>query len=406
MKSSEALAWLYGVQPFGIKLGLEGTRRLLEALEVDTSGLKVWHVAGTNGKGSVCAFLESVLRVSGRRTGLFSSPHLVSFAERIRVDFQPVDPAQINRGILALKDLVQNWEAHPTFFELTTGLALRTFLDERIEDLVLETGMGGRLDSTNAVNSDVAIITSISLDHQKWLGDTLGEIAAEKAGIFKPGVPAVVPTNLPPEAMEVIQRQAVATGSPLTIVKEPLPRDWALGLRGAHQRWNAALAVTALRILRPDLDESVVRRGLEEAQWPARFQIFAEAERTIVVDGAHNPAAAAVLVETWREEFGDRRPVLIFGTVGDKDAASMFSVLRPLASRVIFTSVPTQRGRAGVELSAELGMEPGDAVIEDLAAALAQSTSGLVLVAGSLYLAGKALECLGGAGAAFEPSLQ
>jgi dihydrofolate synthase/folylpolyglutamate synthase len=406
MKPSEALAWLYGVQPFGIKLGLEGTHRLLDALEVDTSKLTVWHVAGTNGKGSVCAFLESVLRVSGRRTGLFTSPHLVSFAERIRVDFQPVEPAQLDRGILTLKNLVQDWETHPTFFELTTALALRTFLDEGIEDLVLETGMGGRLDSTNAVNSDVAIITSIGLDHQKWLGDTLGAIAAEKAGIFKPGVPAVVPANLPPEAMEVIRQHAVAVGSPLTIVTEPLSRDWSLGLRGAHQRWNAALAVAALRILRPDLDESVVRRGLAEAQWPARFQIFAEAKRTIVVDGAHNPAASAVLVETWREEFGDRRPVLIFGTVGDKDAASMFSILRPLASRVIFTSVPTQRGRTGAELSAELGLKAGDEVIEDLGAALGQETSGLILVAGSLYLAGKALECLGGAAAAFEPSLQ
>ncbi|RFC44957.1 MAG: dihydrofolate synthase / folylpolyglutamate synthase [Verrucomicrobia bacterium] len=408
MNSGEALAWLYGVQPIGIKLGLENTHRLLETLGVDTSSCTVWHVAGTNGKGSVCAFLESVLRTAGRRTGLFTSPHLVRFAERIRVGFEPVEMDRLSQGILRLRELVQGWEPHPTFFELTTGLALRIFLDEGIEDLVLETGMGGRLDATNAVRSDVAIVTSIGLDHQKWLGDTLGAIAGEKAGIFKPGVPAVVPANLPAEAMEVIRSHAAAQGSPLTVVEKPLPADWSLGLRGAHQRWNAALAVAALRILRPDLDESVVRRGLAEASWPARFQIFRGADRTVVVDGAHNPAAAEVLAETWREEFGKQKPVLIFGTVGDKDARSMFVILRQLASRVIFTSVPTQRGRNGSELAADLGMEPGDEVIEDPASALDREKSGLVLVAGSLYLAGKALACLeeGEGNAAFEASLQ
>jgi dihydrofolate synthase/folylpolyglutamate synthase len=408
MNSGEALAWLYGVQPIGIKLGLENTHRLLEALGVDTSSCTVWHVAGTNGKGSVCAFLESVLRAAGRRTGLFTSPHLIRFAERIRIWFEPVEMDRLSQGILRLRELVQGWEPHPTFFELTTGLALRIFLDEGIEDLVLETGMGGRLDATNAVRSDVAIVTSIGLDHQKWLGDTLGAIAGEKAGIFKTGVPAVVPANLPAEAMEVIRSHAAAQGSPLTVVEEPLPADWILGLRGAHQRWNAALAVAALRILRPDLDESVVRRGLAEASWPARFQIFRGADRTVVVDGAHNPAAAEVLAETWREEFGKQKPVLIFGTVGDKDARSMFVILRQLASRVIFTSVPTQRGRNGSELAADLGMGPGDEVIEDPASALDREKSGLVLVAGSLYLAGKALACLeeGEGNAAFEASLQ
>lgn len=406
MNPREALAWLYGTQPIGIKLGLEGTFRLLDALRIDTSSLTVWHVAGTNGKGSVCAFLESALRVAGRPTGLFTSPHLVHFAERIRIGFAPVDPDRLAHGISRLKDLVEDWDPHPTFFELTTALALRILLDEGILDLVLETGMGGRLDATNAVSSDISIITSIGLDHQKWLGDTLGAIAAEKAGIFKPGIPAVVPANLPAEAMEVIRKQAGIQGSPLTVVEEPLAPDWELGLRGAHQRWNAALAVAALRILRPDLDEAVVRKGLRQTRWPARFQRFPGANRTVVVDGAHNPAAAGVLARTWQEEFGDRRPVLIFGAVGDKDAGGMFAILRPLASRVIFTSVPTQRGRAGAELGAELGMGPDDEVIEELAEALAREQRGLILIAGSLYLAGKALECLGEGGAAFEASLQ
>jgi len=405
MNYGEALAWLYGTQPFGIKLGLEGTRRLLDALAIDTSGVTVWHVAGTNGKGSVCAFLESVLRESGRRTGLFTSPHLVSFRERIRIGFEPVETQRLAEEIFRIRELIKDWDPHPTFFEVTTALALRVFLDAGIEDLILETGMGGRLDSTNAVPSNVSVITSIAMDHQKWLGDTLGAIAAEKAGIFKPDVPAVVPVTLPLEATDVIRQCADGTGSPLALVENPLPSDWGLGLRGPHQRWNAALAVEALRLVRPELEESVVRRGLAKTRWPARFQIFAQGARTIVVDGAHNPAAATVLAETWRQEFGGQRPVLIFGTVGDKDAAAMFPSLRALADQVIFTSVPTQRGRSGADLALELGLRPGDEVIEDLAEALAREASGPILVTGSLYLAGKALECLGAA-EAFEPSLQ
>jgi len=405
MKDSEALAWLYGTQLIGIKLGLEGTHRLLEVLEVDVSHWTVWHVAGTNGKGSVCACLESVLRTSGRRTGLFTSPHLISFRERIRLGFVPVEPEVVTDGIVRLRELVQGWDPHPTFFELTTALALRAFQDAGIDDLILETGMGGRLDATNAIPSDISIITSIGFDHQKWLGDTLGKIAAEKAGIFKPGVPAVIPGNLPLEAAEVIRSRAKEVGSPLTEVREPLGDDWPGGLRGPHQRWNAALAVTALRILRPGLEESGLRLGIAGARWPARFQVFEQKDRTLVVDGAHNPEAARTLVATWREEFGGRRPVLIFGTVGDKDAVAMFSCLRALAERVIFTSVPTERGRDGAELAAELGLAPGDCVIEDVGRALAAASSGWVLVAGSLYLAGKVLEELQ-PGESFEPSLQ
>ena len=405
MKDSEALAWLYGTQLIGIKLGLEGTHRLLDVLEVDPSSWTVWHVAGTNGKGSVCACLESVLRVSGRRTGLFTSPHLISFRERIRLGFVPVEQEVVTAGIVRLRELVHGWDPHPTFFELTTALALRVFQDAGIDDLILETGMGGRLDATNAIPSDISIITSIGFDHQKWLGNTLGEIASEKAGIFKPGVPAVIPGNLPLEAAEVIRSRANEIGSPLTEVRESLGDDWPGGLRGPHQRWNAALAVAALRILRPGLEESVLRQGIAEALWPARFQVFVQEDRTVVVDGAHNPEAARTLVATWREEFGDRRPVLIFGTVGDKDAVAMFACLRALAERVIFTSVPTERGRDAGELAAELGLAPGDCVIGDVGSALAAASSGWVLVAGSLYLAGKVLEELQ-PGVSFEPSLQ
>jgi len=407
---AESLAWLYSVQMFGIKLGLDGMRRLLAAWDLDIDGkFTVWHVAGTNGKGSVCAFLESVLRTSGRRTGLFTSPHLVSFRERIRIGSCPVAEDALAARLAELRELVQDWEPHPTFFELTTALALRVFLDQGIEDLVMETGMGGRLDATNAVRSDVAVITSIGWDHRKWLGDTLGQIAAEKAGIFKAGVPAVVPAHLPPEAAEVMRSRAAEVGAPLRVVDRPLESDWVLGLAGSHQRWNAALARAALEALRPELDEKVLRTGLAGTRWPARFQVIQNGGTTFVVDGAHNVPAAEALVRTWREVFGQIRPVVVFGSVEDKDARGMLDRFREIAGQVIFTTVPSQRGRPADVLADEAGRRVGDIIVEPPGAALemARSVAPHVLVAGSLFLAGTALEHLGAAGTeTYEASLQ
>jgi dihydrofolate synthase/folylpolyglutamate synthase len=410
---AESLAWLYSVQVFGIKLGLDGMRRLLAAWDLDpeTSARSgtVWHVAGTNGKGSVCAFLESVLRASGRRTGLFTSPHLVSFRERIRIGSRPVQEELLAERMAELRALVQGWDPHPTFFELTTALALRVFRDEGIDALVLETGMGGRLDATNAVPSDVSVITSIGWDHRKWLGDTLAKIAAEKAGIFKPGVPAVVPANLPAEAADVMRLRAGEVGAPLRIVDAPLGADWTLGLAGSHQRWNAALAVAALRERHPEMEEGVLRRGLAATRWPARFQVIRAGETTVVVDGAHNLPAAEALVGTWREAFGEIRPVLVFGAVEDKDAAGMLDRFREIAGPVVFTTVPSQRGRPADALAEEAGRRAGDLVAEDPGAALdlARRAGPFVLVAGSLFLAGLALRHLGEAESDdFESSVQ
>src|SRR5262249_7094928 len=191
----EAFGWLYGLQRFGIKLGLENIERLLEELsESDiwqATPQKVIHVAGTNGKGSVCAMIDSICRMQGYRTGLFTSPHLVTFRERIRVNGDMISEDAVANGLTNIRNLVANWDPHPTFFEVVTALALEHFSDRKVEIVILETGLGGRLDATNAVESNVSVITRIDFDHEKWLGKTISEIAAEKAGIIKQEIPVV-----------------------------------------------------------------------------------------------------------------------------------------------------------------------------------------------------------------------
>ena len=195
MNYREALAWLYATQRFGIKLGLENIERLLAALP--GSGLetaapcKVIHVAGTNGKGSVCAMIDAIARTAGHRTGLFTSPHLVSFRERVRVDGKKISEGEVAGGLTEIRELIRDWDPHPTFFEIATALALQHFQKTRCEILVLETGMGGRLDATNAVQSSVSVITPIDFDHEKWLGHSIDQIAKEKAGIIKPRTPVI-----------------------------------------------------------------------------------------------------------------------------------------------------------------------------------------------------------------------
>ncbi|MGZ5003432.1 MAG: bifunctional folylpolyglutamate synthase/dihydrofolate synthase, partial [Chthoniobacterales bacterium] len=188
MSYREALAWLFGTQLFGIKLGLENIQRLLRTLNLPGEQ-RIIHVAGTNGKGSVCAMIDSILRAQGYRSGLFTSPHLVTFRERIRVKGEMISEDEVAHGLTSIRQLVADWDPHPTFFEIATALGLQHFKNKHCEIVVLETGMGGRLDATNAVTPVVSVITPIDYDHQKWLGNSLGEIAAEKAGIIKPHVP-------------------------------------------------------------------------------------------------------------------------------------------------------------------------------------------------------------------------
>ncbi len=403
-----ALDWLYGTQLFGIKLGLENVIKLSGILGVPRAGQQFIHVAGTNGKGSVCAFLHSLLKAADVNAGLFTSPHLVHFRERIRDAEREISSAELVRGLETLKKISQGFDPHPTFFEIAFLLALDWFKKRERDWVVLETGMGGRLDATNAVTPSVCVITSIGLDHQQYLGQTLREIAAEKTGIIKPGVP-VITLRQKPEVMEVISETARAREAPLTIVTTPL-RGYQIGLFGQHQLWNATLAAAAFKAAGFKPTESILRRGLQQVQWPARFERF-EAER-IVVDGAHNPDAAEVLARCWMQAFPGEKAEIVFGGATGKDTKGVLRALQPIADSWHFTAFDSPRAIAPEVLAGELAELYGASAKAEChpciesALAAARKNGGRVLVTGSLYLAGEVLAQLRGEKQWFQRSAQ
>ncbi len=383
----EALEWLYGTQLFGMKLGLENTRRLLDAIELPARRQRFIHIAGTNGKGSTCAFMHSILRASGIRAGLFTSPHLIEFGERIRDDARMISHEEIAAGIGRIRALVSDWEPHPTFFEIALALALDWFRARELPWVVLETGLGGRLDATNAITPAVSVITPIGMDHMQILGSTLAEIAAEKAGIIKPGVPVVCAPQ-EPDAMEVIVRVAKEKHAPLTVVTEPA--SGKLGLAGPHQAWNAALAVAAVRLMGLDVSDEQIASGLRETVWPARFQRL---DARTFLDGAHNEPAAQALAEAWRHEFGGEKATIILGASTGKDTAATLRALAPVAARWIFTGFDSPRTLAP-GIAREMLAAPHETHIAlDITEALAFATrfSERKLITGSLYFAGEVL---------------
>ena len=441
----EALAWLYRLQRFGIKLGLENTRRLIDELsrrgdlprhavasrrwQVVHGGLKtaapwkVIHVAGTNGKGSVCAMIDSICRAQGYRTGLFTSPHLVTFRERIRVNGEMISENEAANDLATMRDLVTDWDQHPTFFEVTTALALKYFSVAKVDVAILETGIGGRLDATNAIQSDVSVITPIDFDHEEWLGNTLPQIAGEKAGIIKRGVP-VVSTAQRPEAEKVIRARAAECEAPLQFVTESYNQS-PIALRGDHQKQNAAVAITAIHAAKIEISEKAVARGLARIDWPARLQMW---DKRTIIDGAHNPAAARLLAETWREIFGGERATLVLAVLSDKNLRGICEALAPIAESVLLPKIRSERAAdpkilanvlANVPFACRAGASPAGnpesvrgcptisitpSVGEALDLARAQPNP--ILITGSLHFAGEVLAHLRGEPAAFEECSQ
>jgi len=389
---------------------LENIERLLEELSkndvLQAVPWKVIHVAGTNGKGSVCAMIDSICRAQGYRTGLFTSPHLVTFRERIRVNGEMISEDAVAHGLTNIRNLVANWDPHPTFFEVVTALALKHFSDMRVEIVILETGLGGRLDATNAIQSNVSVITPVDFDHEKWLGETLSEIATEKAGIIKPAVP-VVSAPQRPEAEKEIRTRAAESEAPLAFAINPYVKA-AIALAGAHQKENASLAIAALRAAKIDVDDSAIAGGLASIDWPARFQRWDE--RTII-DGAHNPAAARKLAETWHEMFGDQRATLILAVLADKNLRTICEALAPIADSVLLPKIRTERAADPEELAkvlanitSSLPYSITPSIGEALALARAQPNP--ILITGSLHFAGEVLAHLRGEPAAFEECAQ
>lgn len=404
--SHPELDWLYTTQMFGIKLGLDNVTKLLGALGLPGQGMKFIHVAGTNGKGSTCAFMHAMMQTAGVSAGLFTSPHLVRFNERIRDHEREISDAEIEAGLSKLRVLVADWETHPTFFELTFALALDWFQQRGLPWAILETGMGGRLDATNAITPEVSVITRVGFDHMEQLGDTLAKIAGEKAGIIKPGV-TVVTGLQDPLALNVIKAAAKANKSYLSIVDGPL-MDVELGLEGPHQAWNAALALEAVREAGIKLPAVQLEIALKAVQWRGRFQALRGGR--VILDGAHNPEAAFVLAATWEMQFPGESVEIIFAAAKDKDVAGVMSALSPIVKAWHFTTFHSPRAMPTAQLreiwdSLDIAILP---ITEypDLSTALSAAGSSKRLVAGSLYLVGEALALLEGTPDEFQASLQ
>lgn len=404
MTYEEVLERLFVARRAGVVLGLERIQACLAALGHPERAFAFRvHVGGTNGKGSTCAFVDSVAREAGRRTGLFTSPHLTRFAERFRIAGEPAEPRAL---IAAAERVAAAGGEELTFFEQATAMALWLFADAGVDAAILEVGLGGRLDATNAVAAEVAAITGVALDHQEYLGKTLEAIAAEKAGIFKPGQRVVIGRSGEPEAvpMLVAHAQAANVGA-LTVVDAPMPADWELGLAAPYQRDNAATAMAILDHLQAlglfDADEAVRRRGLARASLPGRFETLAESPR-IIIDGAHNPHAARVLAGLLA---GLPKPrVLILAVSGDKDVSGIVEPLARQASAVIATRFRSPRAMPSDALESLIGSIAPDVprarapgVPEALA--MAQEfcgSSGVILATGSLFLAGEVRQVVRG----------
>lgn len=424
MNYEESLAYISSTYPLGIKLGLENIERLLERLGNPQEKMRIIHVAGTNGKGSTCAFLSSMLTESGFRVGLYTSPYLEVFNERIRINGE-----NIGNEVLALaatkvrkviEGLVSEGYPHPSEFEVTTAIGFVCFEMEKAEIVVLEVGLGGRFDATNVVRHPlITVITSVSIDHVQFLGDTLGEIAFEKAGILKPGVPLVLyPQEA--EAEKEILRVAAEKKVPVTKVETGSIRikesslqgqridarvlgelfsDLEIGLLGEHQTKNALTALTALRLFMQKenilFDREAVYRGMKKARWTGRLELLSKDPLTLI-DGAHNAGGALVLAKTIEDLLAEHEITLVFGMLKDKEVEETAKILLPLAKRVITATVQSERSMPAQELADRLRpyhsqIETSKSLAEAVhkAERMTDARRGAIIYAGSLYMIGE-----------------
>ena len=396
--------YLDTLRPLAMRFGLERMERALEALGRPDRDLAILHVAGTNGKGSTCAMSAQALRLAGHRVGLYTSPHLVRFHERIQVDGRPIDDAALADRIEEVRSACPWHERGEegdrlTYFEFATLVGLLHLARERVEAAVVEVGLGGRFDATSAVTPRVAAVARIGLDHMQFLGDRVDAIAREKAGIFKRGVPAVVARAQPPEAMAALRDEAERRGAPFHVAAASW--DGPVALRGAHQQGNAALAAAALRLLDASgvrVGEEAIREGIASARWPGRM----EEVGGVLLDGAHNPDGAAALAAALPVLHPSRPVELVFGVLSDKDHEGMLAALAPAARRIHLVAPDSPRAREpGSFLASARRLGVGVDVHASLPEALACARHGardgaLVCVAGSLYLVGEARGLLAG----------
>ena len=411
----------------GMRLGLERIEALLDALDRPEAMLRIVHIGGTNGKGSVAALTAAILQAAGLRTGLYTSPHLLEVTERVRIDGAQVSRETLSRHAARIGPALDADGA--TFFEAMTAVALAAFEEARVDAAVLEVGLGGRWDATNVGHPLVSVVTRIDYDHQEFLGQRLEDIAGEKAGIIRGGT--AISAAQAPEAMAVIEARCRSVGVPLLVERseltvEALASDLAghrlhlrgpgwtyddvrLALPGLYQPGNAVLAVGAARAFANASDvpvpEAAVRAGCAAVRWPGRFQVIpgAAGRPTLVLDGAHNPGGATALAASLRHHFAGRRLALILGVSADKDRAGILKALAPMATRIYLAPADHPRATPPKELLGQLPPVDAEVVLatgsaDALEQALSQAGIHVVCVAGSLFLVGDALRWLGARG--------
>jgi len=408
--TNDPIAWLYGLQSHGIKLGLDGIRTLLALLDHPERAYPSTLVGGTNGKGSVSAMLDAILGAAGRRVGLYTSPHLVRPNERIRIAGEDIATPELHRVLEVVRAACERGlaegklGAHPSFFEVMTAAALCAFRDAGVDTAVLEVGLGGRLDATNATEPLASAIVTVSLDHIETLGTTLEAIALEKAGIVRAGR-SLVSGVVQPDVVAVLRARCDAIGATMIDARAAkLPSGVRLSLDGTHQRDNARVAVATFEAFSREIghapDPLAMRHGLETARWPGRLQLIPGAP-SILLDGAHNVAGAEALAAHLALR-GGPKPVLLFAAMADKDLAGILGPLVPHIASVVATQPGVARAADSRDVAAAAralllpaGAETEPARALEKARALA-GPGGLVLVAGSLYLVGAVTAVLEG----------
>ncbi len=399
MDFEQSVQYLLGLghETLTIKLGLRNTELLLEALDNPQRAFPSVQIAGTNGKGSTAVMLDSICRAAGIKSGLYTSPHLVSMTERIKVSGVEITKEDFAACASVVREVSEQLEALPTFFEQMTGIALHAFRNARVELAILETGLGGRLDSTTAANARIVAITSVAFDHEEYLGHTIESIAAEKAAIIRPGVRAVIARQTEPAALDVLLKRCEEVGVAPILADSNATDGLTLGLRGRHQLDNAAVAIGLAELLKAEgfeISRSAIIKGLKSATHAGRLELIPH-KPSFLIDGAHNPAGAQTL-RAYLDEFAPRPLTLVFGAMRDKQLEQMGEILFPVADVLVLTTIDNPRSAPmdtlqtiarrfakGKVLSTQSGAEA-------LRTAIANTTAeGLICVSGSLYLIGE-----------------
>jgi dihydrofolate synthase/folylpolyglutamate synthase len=408
------LDYLYGLQKYGIKFGLKNITQLLASLNNPQKSLRAVHIGGTNGKGSTASFIASALVKAGYKVGLYTSPHLIRFTERIQINEKEIAQKRVIKLTERIRTYAEKLESI-TFFEFTTAMALLYFTEEKVDIAILEVGMGGRLDATNIMHPLLSIITNIALDHQQYLGNTISKIAFEKAGIIKKRS-ILITAATQPGVLRLFKKRCDALETAfyqignnfIGIAIRPQVMDYQgisgnlsnvkIGLAGPHQVTNAATALGALEILREKgyrINEKAIRSGLKEARWPGRLEVI-QKKPLIVLDGAHNPAAIETLKEAIKKDPNYHRMFLILGIMADKALPKIIKEIAPLAFKVILTRPHMDRSAPPALLKKHAehwckNIECVDEVKDAVASAITQAgRDDLVLITGSLFTVGEA----------------